>query len=270
MLIDFHVHLYDEAGYSDALVETARNLGLSRMCIGGGEARYGLAPNGDVRRLADAYPDLFVPFARLNLGRDGPDTIERIKRMGFRGLRTWAPPAPYDDQAFFAVYEVAEALGMPIVFHTGFLPPTALDRAMGVRSANMRPVYLDTVARCFPELKVIGAALGRPWYEEAVEAMRRHPNVYFDLSGDLFRTRGTDFLAEMLRPAQVPLWEDTVAGDLCERIIFGSGCRYEEIASAERDYQRVLRALGLSPGDIEAVMGHSAARLLDIELDRTA
>jgi len=49
MLIDFHAHLYDEPGYGEALAETARNLGLERLCIAGGEERYGLAHGGALR-----------------------------------------------------------------------------------------------------------------------------------------------------------------------------------------------------------------------------
>ena len=55
MLIDFHVHLYDESGYGEGLVETARNLGIDRMVVGGGEPRYGLAANAEVRRIAISY-----------------------------------------------------------------------------------------------------------------------------------------------------------------------------------------------------------------------
>jgi predicted TIM-barrel fold metal-dependent hydrolase len=49
--------------------------------------------------------------------------------------------------------------------------------------ARMRPMYLDTLARAFPELTLIGAHLGNPWYDEAAEATRWNPNLYFDLTG---------------------------------------------------------------------------------------
>lgn len=267
MLIDFHVPVYDEPGYGEALAETARNLGLDRLCICGGEARYGLAANAEVRRQADAYPELFVPFASLSLGEDGASTVERLRRVGFEGLCAWAPPAPYDDESFFPVYEAAEALGMPLVLHTGFLPPTPLDRARRVRSANMRPVYLDTLARSFPRLRMVGVGLGSPWCEEAAEVLRHHSNVFFDLSGEVLRRKGADFFGGILRPTHASLWEEDAGANLWGRVVFGSAVRHEEIASVERDYQRIFRALALNREDIEAVMGHTAARLLDIPLD---
>jgi len=267
MLIDFHVPVYDESGYGDALAETAKNLGFDRLCIGGGEPRYGLAANAEVRRLAGSYPDLFVPFARLRLGRDGPAEVERFRRAGFEGLRLWAPPAPYDDESFLPLYEAAEALEMPVLFHTGFLPQTPMDGAAGIRVEHMRPAYLDTLARRFPRLCIVGVGLGRPWYEEAVETMRLHGNVYFDLSGGVFRVKGPDFLAGLLRPAQTSPWQESIAGDLCGRLIFGSGARHEDIASVERDYQRAFRAIGLSAEQIESAMGKGAARLLNLQID---
>jgi predicted TIM-barrel fold metal-dependent hydrolase len=93
MLIDLHVHLYDEAGYGDALAETAKNLGMDRLCIAGGESQYGLAPNAEVRKQADQYPELYIPFAHVCLGEDTAATIERLKRVGFEGLCVWSKPA---------------------------------------------------------------------------------------------------------------------------------------------------------------------------------
>jgi hypothetical protein len=265
MLIDFHCHLYDEPGYGDALAEMARNLGVTRLCIGGGDARYGLAANAEVRRQADAYPELFVPFAHVELGPDGASTVERYRRIGFEGLVVWTPRAPYDDDSFFPVYEAAAALGMPVLFHTGYMPPTPLDRAKRVRSANARPVYLDTLARCFPKLKIVGVGLGSPWCEEAAETMRQHANVYFDLSGDALRRKGADYFGRLFRPAQAPLWEDDASSSVWDRVVFGSAVRHEEIASVERDYQRIFRSLALSQEDVERVMAATAAGLLGLD-----
>ncbi|MFO8007924.1 MAG: amidohydrolase family protein [Candidatus Brocadiia bacterium] len=265
MFIDFHVPVYDEPGYGEALADTARNIGLDRLCLMGGSARYGLAANAQVRHVADSYPELFVPFARIRLGQDGPSAVERLRRIGFSGLCTWAPPAPYDDEAFFPVYEAAQALEMPVLFHTAYLPVTALDRPRGVRSANMRPVYLDTVARCFPRLTVVGVGLGNPWYEEAAETMRGNDNVFFDLSGRLLRQKGPEWLTDLLGENQNNPWAaEQEAQSLWRHVVFGSGVRQEDIASVERDYERVFRWLGVAEEETSAVMGQTAARLLGI------
>jgi len=264
LLCDFHSHLYDEPNYAEALAEAAQNLGFDKICISGGEARFGMGSNEELLIQADEYPDLFVPFAFVRLGFDGAAEVEEIGGMGFRGLRVWAPPAPYDAEEFYPVYEAAEALEMPILFHTGFLPVTPLDRALDVRSHRMRPVYLDTLARRFPGLKIVGHGLGGPWYEEAGETLRHHKNVFFDLSGSALRRKGAQFFR-----ASLGFENGTVVGEggderVWSRILFGSAVRCEEIAAVERDYERLFRSLALPDGVVDDIMGGTAARILGL------
>lgn len=264
MLIDFHAHLLDESGYGDALAETARSLGFDRMCIAGGRPQYGLAGNETALDLAETYPELFVPFALLDLERESADRVEEMQQAGFCGLRLCVPPEPYDSPRFAPVYEAAQALKMPVLFHTGFLPVTPLDRALDVRCERMRPVYLDTVARHFPRLKIVGRALGYPWCEEALEALKHHRNVFFDISGDLLQKKNLSFFRSMLKaeanaPPAAPAAENCLS-----RLVFGSATKHEDIAPVERDHQRLFRALALDQDTIDAIMGETARKLLGI------
>ena len=264
MICDFHAHLYDEDGYAEALAETARTLGIDKVCIGAGEAWHGIASNETVLEEAARYPDLFVPIAYLRLGRDGPDDVMRLNESGFRGLKVLAPLAPYDDVAFFPVYDAAQALELPILFHTGMLPATHLDRAFDVRSDRMRPVLLDTVARQFPALTVVGGGLGWPWYEEAAELLNLHGNVYFDLSGATLRKRGLEFFSALLGAPQATLLERPRHGAACRRLLFGSGARHERIAEIECDYERLFRSMDLGQEVVEGIMGDTAADILEM------
>ncbi len=268
VLCDFHAHLYDEPNYAEILAESAQNLGFDKLCIGGGEARYGMASNESVLTQAEVYPDLFVPFAFVRLGVDGPRVVEELSRAGFQGLRVCAPPAPYDAGEFFPVYEAAGALGMPVLFHTGFLPPTALDRAMDVRSDRMRPVHLDTLARQFPALNIVGCGLGGPWYEEANETLRRHTNVFFDLSGAALRRKGLDFFRGLLGSQAASVLPEPAVEAVWPRILFGTAVRSDEIASVERDYQRLFRSLALEDEVVSGIMGGTAARLLGLSAEQ--
>jgi predicted TIM-barrel fold metal-dependent hydrolase len=45
-----------------------------------------------------------------------------------------------------------------------------------------RPIFLDEVARDFPELTIIAALGGWPWVPELVGLARRHRNIYIDLA----------------------------------------------------------------------------------------
>jgi len=190
--------------------------------------------------------------------------VEALCRLGFKGLRIAEATAPYDAPEFFPAYEAACALGMPILFHTGLLPVTPLDRAFDVRCERMRPIHLDTVARQFPGLKIVGSGLGRPWYEEAAEMLRRHENVFFDLSGHVLRQRGAAFFRSLLSAEGGSVLGQPDSRSAWSKIVFGTGVPHEEIPSVERDYQRLFRALTLPEAVTTDIMGGTAARLLGL------
>ena len=50
-----------------------------------------------------------------------------------------------------------------------------------------RPILIDAVARRHPELKIIMAHLGHPWEGETIAVIRKHPNVYADVSALHYR-----------------------------------------------------------------------------------
>ncbi len=58
------------------------------------------------------------------------------------------------------------------LFHLGIVTRTAEDRRFDADNERHRPIYLDTIARAFPGLTIIGAHLGNPWREEAAMPCR--------------------------------------------------------------------------------------------------
>ncbi|HKD82786.1 MAG TPA: amidohydrolase family protein, partial [Candidatus Angelobacter sp.] len=76
------------------------------------------------------------------------------------------------------IYRAAEANAIPVMFHTG----TSI--FPGARNKYGDPIYIDDVAVDFPRLKILLAHGGRPlWMNTAFFLIRRHPNVYLDISG---------------------------------------------------------------------------------------
>lgn len=53
------------------------------------------------------------------------------------------------------------------------------DAEYDVASSRMRPIYLDGVARVFPELDMIAAHIEMPWHDEAAIATRINGNVKY-------------------------------------------------------------------------------------------
>src|SRR5207247_4136336 len=75
------------------------------------------------------------------------------------------------------IYQTAERLRMPVMIHTG----TSI--FPGARSKYGDPMAIDDVAQDFPDLTIIMAHGGRPlWCDTALSLLRRHANVFLDIS----------------------------------------------------------------------------------------
>jgi uncharacterized protein len=111
--------------------------------------------------------------------------VEHILRLGLRMIKIHPPhqllfPNDYLNgvKELEIIYRAAEANGIPVMFHTG----TSI--FPGARNKYGDPIYVDDVAVDFPKLKILLAHGGRPlWMDTAFFLLRRHPNVYLDISG---------------------------------------------------------------------------------------
>lgn len=263
MIVDLHHHLLADDGYLNGLLRAMDAAGIDRVCLSGlGIPTAGWLPglsptNDDVATAIRAHPDRIVGFGVIRLGDDPPNRVTELYEAGFRGIKTTRPRADYDDPRFDEHYATAQRLGMPLLFHTGFILASPADRDDDVSSARCRPVCLDRVARTFPDLAIVMAHLGMPWYEEAAQMCRFHPNVYVDLSGSLqgWRNRKPpSFFADLF------YWPSAF-----EKVVFGSDVHWRELATAYRDYERILDLLHLPQSIRAAVFGGTAARLLGLK-----
>ena len=111
--------------------------------------------------------------------------MEQIVRLGIRMIKVHPPhqllyPNDYLNgvKELEILYRAAEANGIPVMVHTG----TSI--FPGARNKFGDPIYVDDVAVDFPKLKILLAHGGRPlWMHTAFFLVRRHPNVYLDISG---------------------------------------------------------------------------------------
>jgi len=46
---------------------------------------------------------------------------------------------------------------------------------------------MDEIAILFPELRIVMAHIGHPWLVDCLVVIRKHPNVYADISGQFYR-----------------------------------------------------------------------------------
>lgn len=111
--------------------------------------------------------------------------MERVVRLGIRLIKIHPPHQLIFPNAYTQgmteleiVYRAAEANGIPVMIHTG----TSI--FPGARNKYGDPIYVDDVAVDFPNLKILLAHGGRPlWMDTAFFLIRRHKNVYLDISG---------------------------------------------------------------------------------------
>ncbi|MCD9026240.1 amidohydrolase family protein [Cohnella silvisoli] len=137
-------------------------------------------PNEYVAEYVAEDPSRLFGFASVDPNRIGADRLleSAVKELGLKGLKL-APIYqnfhPLDSMAY-PVYAKAQQLKLPVMWHQGtsFVREGPLEKSM--------PVLLDPVARSFPELKMIIAHLGHPWMGEAIATVRKHANLFADIS----------------------------------------------------------------------------------------
>jgi hypothetical protein len=150
--------------------------------------RPGSVGNDEMLEAAARHPDVFIPFAWIDVWRDhaGADEAKRLIDAGVRGFKFHPPTGGYyaNDQRLYELYAVIAAAKLPALFHTG---QTAVGQGSGagggVRLKYGNPIYLDDVAVDFPDMPIIMAHPSFPWQEEALAIALHKANVYIDLSG---------------------------------------------------------------------------------------
>ena len=143
--------------------------------------------NDWVARYCSADPRRLLAFGSVHpkYVLDAGAEVERLKKIGIRGLKVHPSHqlfAPNDYRhglgPLRSMYERAETIGLPVMIHTG----TSV--FPGARNTYAQPILADDVGVDFPDLVVILAHGGRPlWMNEAFFLVRRHANMYMDISG---------------------------------------------------------------------------------------
>jgi uncharacterized protein len=139
-----------------------------------------VVPNDYVASYVAEHPEKLIGFASVDPNdADAPAELrDAVTSLGLEGLKLGPIYQHFDplSERSFAVCEVAEELGLPVIWHQGttFVRDAPLEWA--------RPMSLDAVARAFPRLRIVIAHLGHPWMAEAMATVRKHPFLFTDIS----------------------------------------------------------------------------------------
>ena len=188
MRIDIHTHCdTTDPKKIRQFIETCQE-NQTQACIFsvGPRSSHDFCSNEDVLSVAKQYQEILIPFAFLDLW-ESVDEIDLLafQEAGFKGFKCTSPYYSYDHDIYMPIYEKAQCLKMPIIFHTGRYRTNLSDqkyRRPVIR--NMQPLTLDRIARSFPDLKIIIAHLGTSLFRhEAADLIKLHSNMYADLAG---------------------------------------------------------------------------------------
>lgn len=202
----------------------------------------------------------FTGFCTVDpLAPRAPELLrKRVKEEGYAGLKLYPPTQCFlpSDRAVYPLYEEAEALSIPIMFHLGI----TLSYDTDLRYAD--PLELHPVLRDFPEVNIIVPHFGSGYFRELLFLAYHVNNLYVD-------TSGTNVWVKYL-PYQLELSEVFVrALDIFgpERIIFGTDSRMLTRGYREgvlKDQLEILRQSGLKREELSLIMAGNISRLTGI------
>jgi len=225
-----------------------------------GIARYGTNINvNDITvEYVKMHPEKMIGF--LSVDPNDPNCLKEMRRcvdeLGLKGLKTGPLYQSYHPDSYKAtlVFKEAERLGIPVMFHQATAPGSLNQLEMA------QPLLLEKVAHQFPDLKMVYAHMGHPWWREVIMIIRRNENVYADISANFYHPWDFYNSLELARE-----W-----GQL-DKLLFGTDFPVttpRETMDALRNINYMLEGTKLPriPEDaIEGIINRDSLKLLGIE-----
>ena len=188
-----------------------------------------------------------LPMATLHPDMpDGPAYMEGLREKGFIGIKFHPDYQGFyvDDPRMYPLYETAQALRMPILFHAG------LDRGLSPPFRAM-PAHLSKVHREFPRLPMIAAHMGGEDNYDQTEEYLLGKDIYLD-TAFVLRLMDQGTLKRFFRKHPI------------ERFLFGSDSPFTD-QSTELNYLLHLPFLGAEAKG--KIAGGNASLLFETDTD---
>jgi predicted TIM-barrel fold metal-dependent hydrolase len=166
-----------------------------------------------------------------------------IETLGLKGVK-YGPiynGVPLDDPRMEPIYRYCVANDLPLTMHMG----TTFARNAPVDLG--RAIHVEPIALRHPDLKIVLAHMGHPWYEDCIAVVRKQPNVYCEVS------------ALFYRPWQY--WNTLIAAQeykITDKIFFGTDYPFSGVAESIdglRGVNRLVEGTGLPRVSEETIDG---------------
>jgi predicted TIM-barrel fold metal-dependent hydrolase len=191
--------------------------------------------------------------------KDAAAMLEKcVTEQGACGVKLHPTAGFYpDDPVCFPLYAKAQELGVTALFHTGTQPAP-------MKAKYSRPIFVDSVAAEFPDLKIVMAHVGHCWWEEALALAGTKWNLYVDFSGwQRVYLHNPEDVYLMLRRAidEIGPW----------RVMYGTDNPYLNLMLPSKQWIAGVQAaveskrFSFSQEEIDIIMGAAAAKLFGID-----
>jgi len=214
-------------------------------------------PDEYVAEFVAKAPARLVGFASCDPTQDNylDELHYAFEVLKLRGLKMGPIYAGFDprDDACRPVYKYCSGNGIPILFHAG----TTFNRAAPL--AVTRPYLFDEVAIRYPDLKIVLAHLGHPWCDECIVTIRKHANMFADISALYYRP--WQFYNAMIAAQEYKV---------LHKLLFGTDYPFTTAADSirgVRDLNRVVGSSGLPrvcEAAVEEILNRDSLALLGL------
>jgi len=161
--------------------------GVTRTVVFGGKARLsGLWVDDQyVAQYVAQHPDKLIGFLSVDPTQEGWEREMQVghEELGLRGIKLLPMYAGFspDDPKLEPLWQYASRHRLPVLLHMGttFIAQAPL--------AFTLPRLIEPVAVQHPDVKIILAHLGHPYEGECLATIRKHENVFTDVSALHYR-----------------------------------------------------------------------------------
>lgn len=208
-------------------------------------------------------PDLYMMATIVVTDRTADDLRELdalVKHDKVVGIKLYPGYEDFypNDGICDPIYDICEQADVPVVFHTG----DTLGSKVELDFAH--PRHIDSLALTRPNLKIIMAHLGCPFFDDAMTLLTRHKNVYADLSGLTLKFHNNNWVRYAKDAVnKVIAW--------CEhdiKLLFGTDWFCNDDLSEYRtfmsDYVTFIKTLNVSPEGLNRIFYKNAQALFGI------
>lgn len=210
--------------------------------------------NEEVVSLCGRSRDRLFPVLTVEPLKGAVEAATRLARSSaslVKGFKVWLGYRKVfaSDPVYGRLYDCAEELGLPVLFHTG---DTATSTGSLVHS---HPLTLDALANEREGLKIVVCHVGNPWILETGELLYKHAQVYADVSGLV--VGGGGYVSEYVETLARRISEAVYFAGGAEKVMFGTDYPVE---TYESGFELVSK-LGVSQADREKILWRNAGRV---------